>query len=90
MSKYNNWTPEQILMFTQNEGKFTAEELAQQLSKTDYMVNKKAKELGITLPKRVKINAGNVYFQGEPCLLFMSVEQMCRTGGKIFEVKKER
>ena len=90
MSKYNKWTPEEILIITKNEGEFTAEELAEQLGKTDYKVKKKATELGIILPKRVKINAANVYFQGEPCLIFMSVEQICRSGGEMFEVKKER
>jgi hypothetical protein len=90
MPKYNNWTPEQILILTETEGEFTAEELAEQLSKTKYMVNKKATELGINLLKRVRIKAGNVYYQGAPCLIFMSVEQICRSGGEMFEVKKER
>lgn len=86
----DNWTAEQILTLTQTEGEYTAEELANQLGKTKYMVNKKAKQLGIVLLKRYRLKSAEIYFNGSLCLIFMTVEQMCRTGGEMFEVKKER
>lgn len=60
----------------------TASQYAADLGKTKYSVNVMANILGITLPKQIRQRGGDIFYNGSPCLMFMSLEQICRVGKK--------
>jgi hypothetical protein len=76
------WTEEQQQVLMQAENTLTAAQIAEQLGKTKYDVSRMAKQLNITLVKKVRQKGGDVMFNGSPCLMFMTLEQICMVNTK--------
>lgn len=78
------WTEQDYKTLRDAEGVLTSTQLSQQLGKTKYSVQTMASRQGVKLRKKVREQGGDIYYNGAPCLMFMSLEQMCRTKDVTF------
>jgi hypothetical protein len=83
------WTPQDYKALKDAEGVLTSTQLSQQLGKTKYSVQTMASRQGVKLRKKVREQGGDIYFNGAPCLMFMSLEQMCRTNDVTFKIREK-
>ena len=79
------WTEQDYKTLRDAEGVLTSTQLSQQLGKTKYSIQTMASRQGVKLRKKVREQGGDIYFNGAPCLMFMSLEQMCRTNDVTFK-----
>ena len=79
------WTEQDYKTLQDAEGVLTSTQLSQQLGKTKYSIQTMASRQGVKLRKKVREQGGDIYFNGAPCLMFMSLEQMCRTNDVTFK-----
>ncbi len=80
-----NWTENDYKILREAANNLTSTEVNQQLGKTKYSVQTMASRLGIKLRKKVREQGGDIYFNGAPCLMFMSPEQICRVNDVTFK-----
>ena len=83
------WTEEQQQVLMQADNVYTAAQVAEQLGKTKYDVSCMAKLLNVTLVKKVRQRGGDVIFNGSPCLMFMTLEQMCMLNAGTLKIRVE-
>lgn len=83
------WTEEQQRILMQSDNVYTSAQVAEQLGKTKYDVSRMAKHLNITLVKKVRQKGGDVMFNGSPCLIFMTLEQICMVNTKTLKIRTE-
>jgi hypothetical protein len=79
------WTEQDYKTLRDAEGILTSTQLSQQLGKTKYSVQTMASRQGVKLRKAARQQGGDIYFNGAPCLMFMSLEQMCRSNDVTFK-----
>ena len=83
------WTEEQQRILMQADSVYTAAQVAEQLGKTKYDVGCMAKLLNVNLVKKVRQRGGDVIFNGSPCLMFMTLEQMCMLNAGTLKIRVE-
>lgn len=88
MINEKHWSEQDRQALRDAENVLTAEELSKQIGKTKYAITTMANILGIKLRKVTRTSGGDIYYNGSPCLMFMSLEQICRVDKvKFREVK---
>ena len=83
------WTEEQQRTLMQADNVHTAAQIAEQLCKTKYDVSCMAKLLGVNLVKKVRQRGGDVIFNGSPCLMFMTLDQICMINAGTLKIRVE-
>ena len=78
------WTIEEKNILMANAGKTRHEIAALLKGRNADGVSKMAFYLNIPLKVTRVEPKGDIYFNGSPCLMFMSLEQMCRTKDVTF------
>ena len=84
MINENYWSEQDKEALKAAENTLTAEQLSKQIGKTKYAITTMANRYGITLVKKTRQSGGDIYYNGSPCLIFMSVEQICRMDKKKY------
>lgn len=79
------WTENDYKILREAENNLTSTEVSQQLGKTKYSVQTMASRLNIKLRKKLREQGGDIYYNGAPCLMFMTLEQMCRSNDVTFK-----
>lgn len=83
------WTEQQQRILMQADNVYTSAQVAEQLGKTKYDVGCMAKLLGVNLVKKVRQRGGDVIFNGSPCLMFMTLEQICMMNAGTLKIRVE-